>query len=136
MNHPAKQPNYPPYPGYQPYPRVVDNADGQPVTVRDHLHETQITGCDMNPDGSFVEPDSPRILPPTLQRVLDAGYSQQAAEQIVEEEQVKFENGYPPYGNIIPPVQPVQTENKQVAPGPEGVSDAAKQADVHEDPLG
>jgi hypothetical protein len=144
--HPAKNTPYPPYPGFQPYPRVVESSTGHLVTVRDHKHEEQITGMPMNEDGSFADPAP---VPPTLQEVLAAGYLGEAAQRIVDEEREKFEKGYAPYGNNTPVVSKatvqVPAENKQVAPADalaavfpdaEKVPPAPVQVPEVEDPLG
>jgi hypothetical protein len=75
--------------------------------------------------------------PPTLETVLAAGYSQEAAEGIVAEEARKFANGEKPYGDKEPteppePAPPVETKAEAVEQPKEVIDEQPKEEPVEE----
>jgi hypothetical protein len=82
------------------YPKAVKSRhkNGETVVVKDAREEEYHTGVPVEDD----EDEPSAVLPPTLEKVMAAGYGKEAAQKIVAEEQRKFAAGEVPYGNKEP----------------------------------
>ena len=78
------------------YPRWI-NHEGNQILVNDHLHHSGIVGIEYDERAQPVQKEEP--VPPTVETVLAAGYSKEAAEQMSAIEQFKKDNGIEPYGD-------------------------------------
>lgn len=99
------------------YPRHITRPDGALILVHDHHQHSAHMGQKFGPDAE------PAKMPPSLQEILAAGYSQEASESIFRTEQAKAEQGIEPYGDkpqseFVPPT-PDSGSGDSVFTGPD-----------------
>lgn len=75
----------------QQYPRWITLPSGDKAIVQNHIHHSALAGIEYDADAQPVQ----KRLPPTIEEVLAAGYTQEGAERIVAAEQLKADQGYP-----------------------------------------
>lgn len=78
------------------WPTWATNSEGQKRICNNPEEYERHTGIAVDEKGN--------PLPPTLEKVMAAGYTKEAAEKIVDEENWKYAGGYPPYGTNALPV--------------------------------
>lgn len=105
---------------YYPYPKAVTLQDGRVVTVTDCVQHSNVTGKPYGEDGQPIveEPAVEETRPPTMEEILQAGYHQEVADKIFEEENRAHAAGEKPYGDKERPVPQPQTSDGEPIPTP------------------